>query len=48
MTEQEIEAKKIQLQQWALYVQIAGLALGLAVFILNSKQFKTAIGSVKS
>lgn len=40
MTELELEAKRLKLQQWGIYISVASLLLGLATLYLNNRSSK--------
>jgi hypothetical protein len=43
MTEQEIEEKRVKLQQWGIYLGVASLLVSILTLMLNNKQFKASI-----
>lgn len=37
MTDLELEARRLKLQQWGIYISIASLLLGVATLYLNTR-----------
>lgn len=42
MTDLELEAKKLKLQQWGLYISIASVLLGVATLYYNTRSNSSA------